>query len=54
MITFSGPCSYKEHGLRMMKIWMEGLDPDSDPLELLYDSLTALGLKNAAGHYFQF
>ena len=35
----------------MMKIWIDGLDPNSSPLEILYESLTSLGLKSAAGNY---
>ncbi|KAL1117602.1 hypothetical protein AAG570_003917 [Ranatra chinensis] len=47
---YTGPCSYKEHGLRMMTIWLEGLGPDVDPMKNLYESLLAINQKRLAGN----
>lgn len=46
-----GPASYKEHGYRMMMIWLDGLEPEVNPLESLYESLIAIDEKRLAGKH---
>ncbi|KAJ8914197.1 hypothetical protein NQ315_015970 [Exocentrus adspersus] len=47
-IPFTGPSSYKEHGFRMMLIWVHGLGPDINPIKELYESLVAIGRRPLA------
>ncbi len=35
--------AYKEHGYRLLCIWMHGLREDEEPAPLLYTALTAIG-----------
>ncbi|XP_066137418.1 ankyrin repeat and death domain-containing protein 1A-like isoform X1 [Euwallacea fornicatus] len=47
-ISSIGPSSYKEHGFRMMLIWIHGLSPELNPVRELYESLVAIGKKPLA------
>lgn len=44
-----GPSSYKEHGFRMLMIWVSGLSPDISIAKELCDALSAVDKKAAAG-----
>ena len=48
---YTGKTSYKEHGYRMMIIWLHGLPHHKNPLNELYDALIAINRKEAAGNY---
>jgi hypothetical protein len=48
-LVSAGPYSYKEHGFRMLLIWIHGLGPEVNPVRELYESLTAIGKKGVAG-----
>ncbi|VDM34244.1 unnamed protein product [Hydatigera taeniaeformis] len=37
--------AYKEHGYRLLCIWMHGLSEDTDPAPLLHTALTSIGRK---------
>ncbi|XP_076179940.1 uncharacterized protein LOC143153061 isoform X6 [Ptiloglossa arizonensis] len=43
-----GPSSYKEHGFRMLMIWVSGLSPDISIAKELCDALSAVDKKAAA------
>ncbi|XP_060851958.1 ankyrin repeat and death domain-containing protein 1A-like [Rhopalosiphum padi] len=43
---YIGPSSYKQHGYRVLRIWVDSLGPDLDPIEELIDSLNTIE-KNA-------
>lgn len=49
-VSFTGPSSYKQHGYRMLRIWVDSLGPDLDPIEELIDSLNTIEKKNLAGN----
>ncbi|KAF8561580.1 hypothetical protein P879_03667 [Paragonimus westermani] len=40
--------SYKEHGYRLMSIWLHGVEPDKSPVNELYLALIAIGRKKLA------
>lgn len=44
-----GPASYKEHGYRMLLIWLHGLPSDANPIKEVCDGLTTIDKKNLAG-----
>ncbi|XP_051167734.1 ankyrin repeat and death domain-containing protein 1A-like isoform X1 [Leptopilina boulardi] len=43
-----GPSSYKEHGYRMLLIWVSGLNPEVNIMKELLEALCAIGRKTAA------
>ncbi|XP_044756655.1 ankyrin repeat and death domain-containing protein 1A-like isoform X2 [Coccinella septempunctata] len=45
---YNGPSSYKEHGFRMLLIWVHGLGPEVNPIKEIYESLTAIGRRPLA------
>ncbi|XP_021936634.1 ankyrin repeat and death domain-containing protein 1A-like isoform X5 [Zootermopsis nevadensis] len=45
---YTGPYSYKEHGFRMLLIWVHGLGPEVNPVKELYESLASIGKKGVA------
>lgn len=50
MFRFAGPSSYKQHGYRMLRIWVDSLGPDLDPIEELIDSLNTIEKNSLAGN----
>lgn len=53
-VSFAGPSSYKQHGYRMLRIWVDSLGPDLDPIEELIDSLNTVEKKTLAGNVYTF
>ena len=49
IILLSGPYSYKEHGFRILLIWLHGVKKDDSPTKELFESLTAIGRHDLAG-----
>lgn len=49
-ILFTGPSSYKQHGYRVLRIWVDSLGPDLDPIEELIDSLNTIEKNSLAGN----
>lgn len=47
---YTGPSSYKQHGYRMLRIWIDSLGPDLDPIEELIDSLNTIEKNTLAGN----
>lgn len=45
-----GPSSYKQHGYRVLRIWVDSLGPDLDPIEELIDSLNTIEKNALAGN----
>ncbi|CAG2183203.1 unnamed protein product, partial [Oppiella nova] len=45
---YTGKTSYKEHGYRMMIIWLHSLPPSKNPFNELYDALIAINRKEIA------
>ena len=45
----AGSRSYKEHGYRLLLIWLHGVKSDENPMKLLYEALTAVGRRELAG-----
>ena len=45
----AGSRSYKEHGYRLLLIWLHGVKLDENPMKLLYEALTAVGRRELAG-----
>nr|CDS22434.1 ankyrin repeat and death domain containing protein [Echinococcus granulosus] len=42
--------AYKEHGYRLLCIWMHGLSEETDPAPMLYKALTSIGRKMDANN----
>ena len=49
MLHFVGPSSYKEHGHRMLRIWVDSLPLSVDAVQELTDSLIAINKRKIAG-----
>ncbi|XP_014667960.1 PREDICTED: ankyrin repeat and death domain-containing protein 1B-like [Priapulus caudatus] len=47
---YTGNKSYKEHGYRMMLVWLHGVKPEDNPLKLIFEALVAIDRKEAAEH----
>ncbi|GFY36613.1 ankyrin repeat and death domain-containing protein 1A [Trichonephila clavipes] len=45
---YTGKSSYKEHGYRMLLIWLQGLPSCKHPLKELYEALTAINKRDVA------
>ncbi|XP_022256538.1 ankyrin repeat and death domain-containing protein 1A-like [Limulus polyphemus] len=45
---YTGKTSYKDHGYRMMIIWLHGLPPTKNPLKELFEALVAIGKRDVA------
>ncbi|XP_074650626.1 uncharacterized protein LOC141905591 isoform X2 [Tubulanus polymorphus] len=48
MHQYTGESSYKEHGYRLLLIWLYGVKPDENPMKDLYQALCAIGRRNLA------
>lgn len=53
-ILITGPSSYKQHGYRVLRIWVDSLGPDLDPIEELIDSLNTIEKNTLAGNIIFF
>lgn len=51
---YTGKSSYKEHGYRMLLIWLHGLPPTSNPLKDLFEALVAIDKRDVAGELSAF
>lgn len=45
---YTGKSSYKEHGYRMLLIWLHGLPPNTNPLKELFEALVAIDKRDIA------
>lgn len=45
---YTGKSSYKEHGYRMLLIWLHGLPPETNPLKDLFEALVAIDKRDIA------
>ncbi len=48
-ISAAGPQSFKEHGYRMLLIWLHGLGKDDSPIKGLFEALVAIDKRDLAG-----
>lgn len=46
---FSGTASYKEHGFRLLMIWLHGVRKDENVTKLLFEGLVAIERRALAG-----
>ena len=46
-----GPASFKEHGYRMLLIWLHGVKKDESPTKCLFEALVAIDKRDLAGTY---
>jgi len=53
-VFLTGPSSYKQHGYRVLRIWVDSLGPDLDPIEELIDSLNTIEKNTLAGTVFRY
>ena len=49
MLFLTGPASYKEHGYRMLLIWLHGVKKDESPTKCLFEALVAIDNRDLAG-----
>ena len=49
----SGPQSYKEHGYRLLLIWLHGVKKDENAMKNLFEALVAIDRKELAGMWFR-
>ena len=49
-----GTQSYKEHGYRLLLIWLHGVKKDDNPMKNLYEALVAIGRRDLGGKYWCF
>lgn len=48
-VYFSGTHSYKEHGFRLLMIWLHGVRKDENVMRLSFEALSATERRNLAG-----
>lgn len=48
-VSSAGPQSYKEHGYRLLLIWLHGLKKDESPIKGLFEALVAIDKRDLAG-----
>ncbi|XP_014782978.1 ankyrin repeat and death domain-containing protein 1A isoform X2 [Octopus bimaculoides] len=48
---YVGPNSYKEHGFRLLIIWLHGIRKDENIMKLLFEALVAIDRRNLAGKH---
>ena len=48
-MLLTGPASYKEHGYRMLLIWLHGVKKDESPTKCLFEALVAIDKRDLAG-----
>lgn len=44
-----GAQSYKEHGYRLLLIWLHGVKPSDNPMKHLFEALVAIEKRDLAG-----
>lgn len=47
----TGKSSYKEHGFRMLLIWLHGVPSSKHPMKELFEALTAINKRDVAGNF---
>ncbi|XP_025103628.1 ankyrin repeat and death domain-containing protein 1A-like isoform X3 [Pomacea canaliculata] len=45
---YTGPNSYREHGYRLLSIWLHGVRKDENVVKLLFEALVAIGRRQLA------
>ena len=45
----AGPHSYKEHGYRLLLIWLHGVGREENPMKDLFEALTEIDRRELAG-----
>ncbi|XP_070176862.1 ankyrin repeat and death domain-containing protein 1A-like isoform X1 [Littorina saxatilis] len=45
---YTGPHSYREHGYRLLSIWLHGVRKDENVVKLLFEALVAIGRRQLA------
>ncbi|KAL5004492.1 hypothetical protein ScPMuIL_017948 [Solemya velum] len=45
---YTGPSSYREHGYRLMLVWLHGVRKDQNVMRLLFEALVAIDRRNLA------
>lgn len=45
---YTGPNSYKEHGYRLLLIWLHGIKKEDNPVKQLFEALIAIGRRELA------
>ena len=45
----AGAHSYREHGYRLLSIWLHGVRKDENVVKLLFEALVAIGRRQLAG-----
>ena len=45
----TGAQSYKEHGYRLLLIWLHGVPKSENPMKNLYEALVAIGRREMGG-----
>jgi len=45
---YTGPHSYREHGYRLLLIWLHSVKKEENPMKVMFESLVAIGRKDLA------
>lgn len=48
-VFYSGTQSYKEHGFRLLMIWLHGVRKDENVMRLLFEALSTIDRRSLAG-----
>ncbi len=48
-MNFTGDQSYREHGYRLLLIWLYGVLPHDNPTKQLFEGLSHIGRRDLAG-----
>ena len=48
-VFYSGTHSYKEHGFRLLMIWLHGVRKDENVMRLLFEALSTIDRRSLAG-----
>ena len=48
-LVVTGAQSYKEHGYRLLLIWLHGVPKSENPMKSLYEALVAIGRREMGG-----
>lgn len=51
---YLGTHSHREHGYRLLMIWLHGVRKDENVIKLLFEALVAIDRRSLAGNSFMF
>ena len=51
-LVAKGAQSYKEHGYRLLLIWLHGVPKSENPMKNLYEALVAIGRREMGGERY--